>query len=70
MLRRAILAKVQDMRIDVGLFDEETGEFFTTRSQGLALRFAVSKDHDCGFLSHFNNVPVIVWAYQVRDFLN
>jgi hypothetical protein len=35
MLRRSILAKVQHMRLDVSLFDEETGEFFTTRSQGL-----------------------------------
>jgi hypothetical protein len=70
MLKRSILAKVQHMRIDVGFVDEEKGEFFTTRSQGLALRFAVSKDHDCGFLNHFNNVPVIVRAYQVRDFLS
>ena len=40
MLRRSILPKAQDMRIDVGLFDEETGEFFTACSQRLVPRFA------------------------------
>ena len=65
MLRRSILPKAQDKRIDVGLFDEETGEFFTARSQLLVLRFAVSKDHDCGFLSHFDQVLVILWAGRV-----
>src|ERR1035437_3074408 len=67
MLRRSILPEAQDKRIDVDLFDEETGEFFTARSQRLVLRFAVSKDHDCGFLSHFDQVLIILWALRVWD---